>query len=339
MHAHEKSRDGLTVFLHLYTSQNCIRKRFIFYPGEKQRIEIEKESLGTVFPVIFVLERKGECWLLDGSVLSEEGCTWMNTQADEDILLVLSGRNEVLLPCGRIPLDGRQVIRIGNAFQNEVFYECFSYVKDKHICLVKEGENYVLICPRSSEKEKIYAYINGKAAEERQILQKGDNIELMGLSVLFFPNLLVCSAFYGTLRTAERKEEMIRLLNRVHPIAEEAMYGRNAIQSIEKSSLRMGEEILHTKELELYLPEPAKVVNEQPLFLTAGPAMTMVLPMALTAMLGSRLYGGAGYYRISLVMTAASAFLSLFWGAVNHRYRRWVSRKEEKREKRITADI
>lgn len=333
MHAHDKSRDGLTVFLHLYTSQICIRKRFIFYPKEKQKIKIEKERLGTVFPATFVLEREEERWLLDGRVIPKEGFTWIHTKAEEEILLVLSGRKEVLQPCGRIPLDGRQEISIGNAFQNEVFYEYFSHVKDKHIRLVKEGENYVLVCHYSMEKEKIFAYINGKAAQKRQILQKGDRIELMGLSMIFFPNLLVCSAFYGTLRTAERREEMIRLLSRAHPVAEEVILSRDAMYSIEKSTPGMEEKILHTEELELYLPEPEKVMSEQPLFLTAGPAMTMVLPMAMTAMLGSRLYGGAGYYQISLVMTASSAFLSLFWGAVNHQYRRWVSRKEEKKRK------
>lgn len=340
MHAHEKSRDGLTVFLHLYTSQSCIRKSFTFYPGEKQKIEIEKETLGTVFPVTFVLEKEGEHWLLDSEVIPEEGCTWVHTDANEEVLLVLSIRNRVLLPCGRIPLDGRQEIRIGKAYQNEVFYECFSYVKDKHICLRKEGDNYVLVCPHYSEQDKICSYINGRAAEGKQLLQKGDRIELMGLSMIFFPNLLVCSAFFGTLRTAERKEEMIRLFDRVQPVTGEISHGKYSqtdqyqrIRSIENSSHGIEEEVFHVEELELYLPEPQKVMDRQPLFLTAGPAMTMVLPMAITAMLGSRLYGGAGYYQISLVMTAASASLSLFWGVVNHRYRKRVSRKEEIKRK------
>lgn len=333
MHAHEKLRDGLTIFLHLFTSQSCIRKRFIFYPGEKKKIEIEKETLGTVFPVIFVLEKAEEHWLLDGAVIPEKDCAWINTDAGEEILLVLSGRNRVLMPCGRIPLHGRQEIRIGKAFQNEVFYECYSYVKERHICLVKEGDNYVLVCPFSSEKENIYAYINGKAAEEKQLLRKGDRIDLMGLSMIFFPNLLVCSAFYGTLRTAERKEEMIRLLNCVQPVTGENVQGKDANTSVEDVSHGMEGEIFHVEALELYLPEPQKVMDGQPLFLTAGPAMTMVLPMAMTAMLGSRLYGGAGYYQISLVMTVASASLSLFWGVVNHRYRKWISRKEEIKRK------
>lgn len=335
MYARKKSRDGLIVFLHFYTSQNYIRRKFIFYPGEKQKIEIEKETLGTVFPVTFVLEKEKESWLLDGAVIPEEGSFWLNVGAGEEVFLVVSGRNKVLPPCGKIPLVGRPEIQIGNAFQNEVFYEYFSYVKDRHIRLVKQEKNYVLECQLPSEKEKIGAYINGKAAQDGQVLQKGDTIELMGLYMIFFPNLLLCSAFYGTLRTAERREEMEKLLKGVFSAKRDALQGNNAQEKILRSNscIEAETEILHTGEMELYLPEPERVLGEQPLFLTAGPAMTMVLPMALTAMLGSRLYGGTRYYQISLVMTAASAFLSLFWGAVNHWYRKRVSRKEEKKRK------
>ena len=110
MHAHDKSRDGLTVFLHLYTSQICIRKRFIFYPKEKRKIKIEKERLGTVFPATFVLEREGERWLLDGRAIPKESSTWIHTQAEEEILLVLSDGKEFLQSCGRIPLDRKSVV-------------------------------------------------------------------------------------------------------------------------------------------------------------------------------------------------------------------------------------
>lgn len=324
MYAHEKCKDGLTVFLHFFASGSCVRKSYFFFPGEKRRLTIEGETLGTVLPLVFCLERRKEGWLIDGSPVREEEILFIGAETAREVLLILSEGKTELAACGRIPLAGREVVRIGGAYHNEVFYRCLSQEKDRQFSLVREKESYVLRMSRPEKKDRMRIYINGRTAQEGQLLCKGDSIEFMGLSLLFYPNLLVCSAFFGTLRTAERREEMEELWSGIAVLEEERRKEENPTEEAAP---------FHTEEMELELPEPEKTFSQQPLFLTAGPAATMVLPMALTAMLGSRLYGGAEYYRISLVMTAASAFLSLFWGMVNHRYAKYVSHREEKQRR------
>lgn len=326
MNAHGTKQNGLTLFLHLYSKKACIRKCIIFYPGERQRLCIPAENLQTAFPAELVLEREGPAWKLNGKLVCEESFCILKTSAEEEIMAVISERSKCLKPCGKLSLFGEEEIRAGNAFQNEVFYDCFSFIKGRHFCICKNEKEYVLEENNDCEGDKFAGvYVNGKAVCGKNVLAAGDVIEVLGLTLVYLPGILVCTAFYGTLRTAERRERL--------PVyrtgGEIQLYERK----IEQAVVEEGQ--LVTEEMELELPEPERTQINQPLLLTLGPSMTMIFPMLLMAMAGSALAGAgtAGYYKISIIMTAATSFLAVFWGLINYRYQRKVSLKEEIRRK------
>ncbi|MGN0377371.1 MAG: type VII secretion protein EssC [Suilimivivens sp.] len=327
MNAHERRQNGLTLLLHLYTKKSCIRKCFSFYPGERHRLSLTAESLQTVFPVELVLEMEGKDFRLNGKKLHEESFCILKTKAGEEIMAVVSRRTGKLTPCGKLSIWGETEIRIGNAFQSEVFYDCFSFIRDKHLRIYKAEEKYILETVSDEGENFAGVYVNGKRAAGKHILSPGDVVELLGLSLLYLPGILVCSAFYGTLRTAERRKRL--------PVYRPEERGEvpSCRRKIEQAVIE--EKQLVTEEVELELPEPERSGSSQPLLLTLGPSATMILPMLLMAVVGSAMLGesGAGYYQISIVMTAASSFLAVFWGLINHIYQKRVSLKERIRRK------
>lgn len=328
MIAHEMKRNGRTLFLHFYAKKSCIRKSFLFYPGERRRIYLSEEILQTTCPMELILWQDGQAWILNGSRIYEERFSFLKTKAEEDIMVVLSAGSKQLAPCGRLALSSETDIRIGSAFQNEIFYDCFSFVKDIHIHIYKGQEGFLLEnCSNDQYGREAAVYVNGKAVNKRMALVSGDVIEVLGLTLIYLSGLLACTSFYGTLRTVQRREIFPAFL----------LKGAKELPdlSVEIRQAVIEEKQLFSEELELELPESRKAQGSRPLFLTLGPSVTMVIPMLLMAVMGSAMLGenGTNYYKISVVMTAASAFLSVFWGIIDHIYKKKVSQKEEMKRK------
>lgn len=319
MKAHEMKKSGLAVILYFYAPKICISRRVNFYPGEKIKIALTEEQLQTAYPVLFVLER-------------EEGYQILYTQAKEKIVVVTVPEIGAFLSCKRLPLLEKAVISIGSGFQNEIFYDCFSFISHKHACIYQEEEKWILEEAEDRREEGTEGlYVNQKAVCGKYFLQKGDIIELFGLCLLVLPQMLVCVSLYGNMRVAERKADFSGQTER-------ALEKRIENSRITEEVLE--EKALHEEEIEFSLPEPERRERTPVLFLSLGPSLTMILPVLFLAAAGSAMTGqtGTGYYVTAAVMTASSAFLSVFWGIVNHIYkkkageRQAVGRKEIYRE-------
>lgn len=328
--ARNKKENGLTVFLHFYTEEISIHEKIIFYPGERRRIDISAERLHTAYPAVFVLEKEGQIWKLNQTPVSENSFFPLKTEAGEGVILVISKGRRELLPCGRILLYKRPEVIAGSAFQNEIFYECFSFILPKHIRIYREDENWILeSCGEKRDKrEPSGLYVNGKAVTG-SVLKRGDIIELWGLALLFLQEILICTDFYGTLRTAEGKY-MLPLMVQENAAGE--LTGENGIKE-----MSVEEKPLHKGELELAMPESERIQSSMPLVLSLGPAITMVIPMLLMTSLSGTILGQAGaeYYKLSMIMTISTAVFSVLWGIINHVYKNKVSQKEIIRRKEV----
>lgn len=321
-------QNGLAVFLHFYTSKVCIRKNITFYPGERRRFFLDAERLQTAFPIMIILEWDTKLWKLNGKKIYEENFCTLRTKAGEEITVVISRRGKRLMPCKKLSISGEREIRAGKDFRNEIFYDCFSSVRDRHMRIFETEEGSVIEIDSSGEaRREAKVYVNGAVVSGRLLLKPGDLIELMGMDIVYLPGIAAITVYYGILRTAESREKL--------PVMTPQETGRIGMQTKKIEQGVVSEKEILTEEVEIYLPEREKVHNSQPLILTLGPSVTMVIPVLLMAMLGSAMLGqnGAGFYRISVVMTAASAFLSLLWGIVNHIYKRRTWRKEESKRK------
>ena len=68
--------------------------------------------------------------------------------------------------------------------------------------------------------------------------------------------------------------------------------------------------------------------NEQPLWLSVGPSMTMMLPMIMGAMVSS---ASGGFMGAGLAMVGTSSVLAVAWGLINNRHRKKQAKAIEER--------
>lgn len=324
MNAHETEKNGLTVILYFYSETTWTREELILFLKEETIFSLDRERLETVFPITVKVTLEEQVIRINGSKIEKEGFLLWETKEKEQILIVASGRKEQLLPCGRLLLKEGCGVTLGKAYQNEIFYCYASFLQDRHIRIFHGEDGIWMTCPAGGETGQLTGiYINKQAAASRELLKKGDSVELFGLTVLVLPEMLVCSAAYGSLRAAEKKREL--------PVWKPE--GKREILFL-PAFLPAEERELHREEIELELPEPERETGRQPLILTLGPAFTMMLPMLLMSAAGSVLLGQSGeYYQLSLIMAVSSALLSVFWGIVQGIYYKRVSRRERKRKR------
>lgn len=266
------------------------------------------------------LKVNGGCWMLEGRELNSGFPFYLYTEEKEELLFLLSDKTEILKPSEKILLRSGECVQIGNTYTNQIFYECFSFISAVHAEIICNKPESIII---RTEQEGVY--VNGNGIKGEKILYTGDKIDIYGLHLLMLGEFLVCVSFCGIFRCVERKNLLkeIRHVRRMPEINE---------GFVKRSPER--EQPLCTGEIELVMPEQTAIRQEQPLFLSLGPTLTMILPMLLMAELGSKYMGGTGngFYYMSLVMSLCTAFLGVFWGLVNRSYRRCME-KREKREK------
>lgn len=328
MSAHEIGKNGLSVFLYFYTAEVCFREKRIFYPEEEVRIQISKNRTKTADDLNFVVKHLATGWQIEGKEISQEGYFFTENKAKEQILLIISEEKKKVDVCGKIVFGKESSVTVGTDFHSDIFYEYATFVRQEAFCLHREKDNYVLEVALTDKEQKMSElYVNGKAVAGKVFLQKGDKIEMFGLSLLVLPDLLLCTSSFGILRIAERK---IPMMLEKRQFARTLSTKANQVEEIIIEDSR-----LHEGELEIETPWAKSREQSQPLLLSLGPSVTMILPVLLMSYLGGAMASGASYYHMTVVMTAASAFLSVFWGIINYYYKKHISKTEEKQRRKV----
>lgn len=322
----------------IFSSCSCVRRRLCEEQAKRDRLVLTAEDTGFSEDLIIPLEWSGEHWQVEGKELRENYPFYFDTKKnynalkylggkiDEKLLLLLSGEINGLGGGGRlVPGQGEKVV-IGNAYKNQVFYKCFSFVGE--VCAEILWVDGQFMINRLGNKG---VYVNGKTFGESARLKCGDSVDIYGLHILVLKGILVCVSFCGICRIA---------MSRDMPEWREDISGMAAPQEGKERKWierRCGQEkALHGGEVEVVLPEKPGVERREPLFFSLGPMLTMVLPVLLMAQLSGRFMEGAGksFYYMSVVMSVSSAFLALFWGLANHGYRERTKKRENRDRER-----
>ena len=90
---------------------------------------------------------------------------------------------------------------------------------------------------------------------------------------------------------------------------------------------------LHTEEFEVALPETVRKHTNMPMLLTLGPALTMIVPVAMMAAFGNLIYGNSGssFLYMTLITGGTSALMGMIFSVSNHLYRRRSEKEEERK--------
>ncbi len=272
----------------------------------------------TIFPVQVCVKWQGNEFLTPEGAVSDGGYKILKTEAGEGILLVMKRQKEELFFCSKFFFSDRQTIAIGSDFCYEIFYEYYSFFRERKILVYREKEKYILECiSTGEERTNTKIYVNERPVKEKVFLEKGDRIEILGLHILFLPQMLICVSRYGVLRMVERKGSVVnKRCNRDYIVRQSFL----------------PQEKVWEETLEIALPEAKKKEQSQPLILTVGPSLTMVIPTLLMMFTGKLFLGqsNGNFYLMTVVVTVASAILSVFWMIINRFYRKKINQQEQK---------
>ncbi len=89
--------------------------------------------------------------------------------------------------------------------------------------------------------------------------------------------------------------------------------------------------------IEIEPPLSKSASNMQPLFLTIGPSLTMVLPMLMGSVMTSISNGNGSFVSAGVAMIGTSSLLAVIWALVNSRYRKKQEAATEGRRKKLYA--
>lgn len=352
--------------LFLYSETKYLHKESSLWMGEVWQLTAAAQELGTQALLRVEVHRTAaDVFLVNGKNVKRGGYIVLATEDGEEVLAVVSTPPKILSSAGRIWLNGSRSVTVGNAFGNEIFYEFFSFIDENHLELIETQDGLLVReqadCPSGrrsflyiegeepqtsyERKSAIFAINNNEfeAAEPNHkefLLQAGETMVLLGLRIYYLTGLLVAVSDFGEFRMKREilpsgrgdawRDAYLQMNIREKGLPNfrmnaSAQSGRWELQriSLEERPLVMGE-------FALALPPARQEMEKQPLFLTIGPSLTMVLPMLLVTFVSSLSDGaGNGYYRMGIWMTTGSAILASFWGLAGFLTRK---KQEERKE-------
>lgn len=299
----------------IFSPKGCMREELPNQNEGEYRFYITGQVTGYEEKEMICYSWQGH-WYMGDYLLSESIPVYLN-EGGVQLLVLLSRELKDLQAVQTVQLKPDEIIKVGKSFRNTVFYECFSFIQSLHFEITREDNGYVL---NGFENKGIY--LNEKTVLGRCRLKAEDRIDLYGMHILVLKDFLVVCIFQGTGRVARQGDLESLVPQKVEECHVKQMY-------VER--YRREEKTLHTGEVEILPPSPMERTNKSPLLLGLGPSLTMVLPMLIMALAGSKTgqATGGNFYYLSLVMSVCSSFLALFWGLTNHFYAKHESRTRE----------
>ncbi|MCR5093946.1 MAG: type VII secretion protein EssC [Lachnospiraceae bacterium] len=217
-----------------------------------------------------------------------------------------------------INANAHSTISIGNDASNAICY-ANKFVSPKHAEIQIEGDKAVLRDLNSMNG----TFVNGKMIEGDHPLSFGDIIYIIGLKIIYLGSTLAINNPKEACKVTYLKEINISSAgsgdgDEDEEAGEESYFMRTPRKL----------EVLDTETFTLEKCPPKQKQEKQPLILTIGPSFTMVIPMAVGAMM--TMDSGSGFGMAGLVMSLGAAIIGALWAIINTVYQDKVYTKQEK---------
>ncbi len=258
-------------------------------------------------------------WEDEKHLLSNGDFLKLKLSGGEVLSLIIWIEQSVLRVSQKYELVREQPVTIGSSRDNVIFYNVFQLISAFHAIISWVPEGYQI-----EDSSKNGVYVNGKRMMAKQILYFGDCIDLFGLRIVFLQKAVAIYYHLGS------RPAGIRLRSY---LPESAVPGGQEVrQGFFHRSPRKWRE-LASDSIEIEPPAAKDEHNKQPLLLTLGPALTMILPLLVSSSINRGQEGRNTYLYMGLWMAGVTAFLSVFWGLVNWFFQKKGRSWEEKRRK------
>ncbi len=248
------------------------------------------------------------------------------TKTGDQIFIIVQYKESSFVAYDKYDISNVRELTIGSGEDVSVYYsygdENVQYISRKHAVIRRNKENTVL-----EDASRNGIFLNDEKVKNSSNLKFGDHIHMWGMDMVYLGTVL-----------AVRRNSDIRIKDahivkwagntdvrvRRAGTAEEKIYHRSPRELIE----------LETGTVEIEAPPAPREVEDTPLMMTIGPALSMSIPMVLSsvlAMAASRSSSGySGTFMYTGIITAiASALIGAVWAVNNIRYAKGKAQREE----------
>lgn len=259
-------------------------------------------------------------------ILQDKAVYKLRSVYEEELSLIVKEVASVFHAYAKYELKKNAVVTVGKNPDNMICYDYLGMVSRAHAVMrvTAGGLEIENLSPNG-------VYVNSVRIDGKQTVAFGTYINIMGLHMVYLGELLAVDKENGVIVNENLllpfggHEEATMYLVRGKGSEEDRNLYHRAPRNYEK---------LNSGTIEIEGPPQKNRIKRQPLFMTVGPSLTMVLPMFLGAVLmlySSRASGGKTslYMYSGLVMSAASAAVGVAWTLLNMRYQKKTEREEE----------
>lgn len=238
--------------------------------------------------------------------------------------VVIEGERSVE-PIGKFDISHISEITIGKSSDCDIQYEGVGLVSRLHAKLLNiNGVLYV-------EDYSLNGVVVGtRRIAKRQALSFGDCVNIFGLHIVVCSNLISVNASYGDVTI--NSDKLVQAdCSRYYS---SAPYGNTEQSKRYFHCSPRNMPVINTDAVEIEGPPAPKAKQERPLWMTAGPAFTMALPMLLgctIAIIAMQSSGGhsSAFMFTGVITAVTSAIIGVIWAVINMKYAKKESEQEE----------
>lgn len=247
----------------------------------------------------------------------------LKTVSGDQILIIAIPVEEEITAKYKIDLSSHKKIKIGSKNDNDIIYNA-DLISGHHLEIIPSNGKTVIKDISSNG-----VFVNSKKIKGEYELHFGDCIYAFGLRLYYYGKILAVSCLSGDVLLGER----IRLMEEKDETISKPLI-RHKKEYFNRAPRIIDE--LYTEKIDIEGPDKADKTEEKSLLSTIGPSFTMVLPMALGAVLTAS--GSRTTAPIGLITALGSAIVGVFWGIINFRKEKKSKIKKEQDRFQVYSD-
>lgn len=257
-----------------------------------------------------------------GRTIQDDDIVQLSTRKGDRLTILIHEVQEPFAVYRKYSLKNLRTVTIGKDPRNHICYDYFGLVSKEHAVLELKDQGCYLY-DRSSNG----VFVNSLRVKNRQRLQFGDSVHILGLQMIYLGDLLAVEWQDADVKIDEMVlRPVTRQLDSFAYHGQEEKKEKEYFHRVPRNIEKLNEDPIEIEEP----PAPGKL-PVQSMMLAVGPALSMALPMlcgSLLTVYGSNSNSVMMY--AGLITALSSALVGSVWAAANVRQAKKQALEEEK---------
>lgn len=268
-----------------------------------------------------------------GKPMRDQDIFHILAEESENITIIVKEVKYSISVFNKYAVSGVNEITIGKKTDMDICYDYEGMVSRFHARLYRNNAGNWII----ENKSVNGIYVNSVLVQQNAALGFGDLISFMGLHIMVLGD---CLAIDQANYQMQINSDKLKLIQYEKPIEDSVGNSQQKMKKQKKDGMILlrrsprNIEKIDMERVEIEQPPDLNNAKKQPLIMTIGSSLVMVIPMLLGSLMmvyASRVNGGnSGIYMYSgLIMSVSSAAVGVIWALLSV----YFQRKQEKEEK------